>query len=133
MPTIQLQADVSPADLLRAVDQLDAAELEKFVFEILAMRAKRQSPCLTSAEADLLQRINQGLPADQDALYRELVTKRQAQTLTPDEHVTLLQLTDQAELREANRAAALIELARRRRVSVDELMCDLGIHPPSNG
>jgi hypothetical protein len=133
MPTIQLQANVSPNDLLRAVGQLDARELDEFLAEVLAIRARRQSRCLPLAEADLLQRINQGLPAEQHDRYQELITKRQAKSLTPTEISELLQLTDQSELLEADRAAALVELARLRQVSVDDLIRDLGLRPSPDG
>jgi hypothetical protein len=133
MPTIQLQANVSPNDLLRAVGQLDGRELDEFVAEVLAIRARRHSRCLPLGEADLLARINQGLPAEQHDRYQELIARRQAQSLTPSEISELLQLTDQAELLEADRAAALVELARLRQVSVDDLIRDLGLRPLSDG
>jgi hypothetical protein len=133
MPTIQLRADLSSEDLLQAVGQLDPRELEEFVVRVLAIRARRHSACLAPAEADLLQRINQGLPPSQQERYQELIAKRQAQTLTTEDHRELLQLTDQAELVQANRAAALVALAQLRGISVDDLIRDLGLRPPSDG
>jgi hypothetical protein len=132
MPTIQLQADLSSDDLLRAVGQLDSQELDDFVGRVLAIRAGRKSPSLAPEETSLLNRINQGLPPEQHTRYQELIAKRQAQTLTPEEHHELLQLTDQTELLEADRAAALVDLAQLRQVSLDHLMRDLGLLPPSD-
>jgi hypothetical protein len=81
----------------------------------------------------LLQRINHGLPPEKRDRYQELIAKRQAQTLLPEEHQELLHLTDEAELADAERIAALVELARMRQVSLEELMRDPGLQPPGNG
>ncbi|MCI0397381.1 MAG: hypothetical protein L0322_20930 [Chloroflexi bacterium] len=70
------------------------------------------------------------LPAPLKERYDELVAKLRAETLTPKEHEELLQLTDQVEQFEAQRVKHLIELASLRHVSLEQLMTDLGIHPP---
>ena len=41
MPTIQLQAQLSPDDLLNAVGQLGPAEWDQFVLRVLTLRARR--------------------------------------------------------------------------------------------
>jgi hypothetical protein len=41
MPTLHVEAQVSPDDLLQAVDQLGMAELERFVSRVIALRARR--------------------------------------------------------------------------------------------
>src|SRR5436305_1335144 len=106
MPTISLQADLSPDDLIRAVDQFTSAELDDFVRRVLTLRARRQVRSLPAAETDLLQRINQGLTREQEARYRALIGRRDARTLMAEEHEELLRLTDQAEQAEADRASA---------------------------
>jgi hypothetical protein len=88
---------VSQNDLLDAVKQLDTAEFRHFVTEVLDLRAARQAPRVSQAEADLLRRINAGLPQDIRRRYRELVDDRRADTLTFDEHAELLRLSDEVE------------------------------------
>jgi uncharacterized membrane protein YheB (UPF0754 family) len=133
MPTIQVQAQLSSDDLLHAVEQLGPPELEQFVQQVLALKAQRQTPCLSRAETELLGQINRGLPADLRERYAELIGKRQAQTLTADEQAELLRHTDQVEMLEAQRAQALVELAQLRRQPLAALLQDLGIPAPADG
>jgi hypothetical protein len=121
---------VSLDELLKGVAQLDTPELERFVSQVLTLRAKRIAPCLPGEEAGLLEKINQGLPPDVQRRYGELTAKRRAETLTPEEHQELLALIDRIEQADAERVQALTELARLRNVSVTTLMAELGIRPP---
>jgi hypothetical protein len=127
MPTVQVQAELSPEDLLRAVAQLDPPELDQFVSRVVALRAQRQAPGLTASESRLLLTINQGLPADLQQRYADLVARRRAGRLTPSDHQELLGLTGQVERLEAERAQALVELARLRQVPLDALLKELGL------
>ncbi len=132
MPTLNVQAELSADDLLKAVDQLEATELTQFVSRVLKLRARRLAPSVRQPEEGLLRRINEGLPPADRERYRELLGKRREETLAPEEHAELLRLTDQVELREADRAQALIELAQVRQVPLGKLMDDLGIRPASD-
>jgi tRNA(Phe) wybutosine-synthesizing methylase Tyw3 len=62
--------------------------------------------------------------------YDELIRKRQAETLTDAEYVELLELSNQAELEEAERIRILAEMAKSQQVSLSELMKSMGIEPP---
>lgn len=75
-----------------------------------------------STETELLSRINQGLPEDASHRYHELMTKRRAGALTPEEHRELLRLTDTDEALQAERARYLADLARLRGVSLSVLV-----------
>ena len=86
---------------------------------------------LSKDETELLLKINQSLSAYVQQRFNELVVKRQAETLTPEEHQELLQLTDQIEKSDAKRVQYLTELARLRGTSLTALMKDLGIRPPT--
>ncbi len=132
MPTIQVEANVTGRDLLKAAEQLDSDELRKFVEDVLALRAGRQAPRLSARETELLLKINEGLPEAMRTRLSELTTKRRAQILTPEEHAELLRLTGEVEGREAERAAALAELAQLRKTLLAELMKALGIQAPAH-
>jgi hypothetical protein len=82
---------------------------------------------MSPAETDLLATINRGLPHALRTRYRELIGKRQTATLTPAEHRELLGLTDQVESLEAERAEALLGLARHRGQPLEDLLKDLGM------
>lgn len=130
MSTIPIVAQVSADKLLEAIEKMDQAELEEFVSQVIALRARRRAPGLPQDDSDLLIRINQGLPADVQTRLNELIVKRQAETLTPDEHDELLHLIEQSEQVEAARVEALAQLAHLRGVSLTALMHDLGVKAP---
>jgi hypothetical protein len=131
MSVVEVRAQLPTERLLEVVDQLDQSELEEFVHQVLALWAKRQAPRLSEDESELLGRINRGLPPDLWKRYKELISKRQDESLTPAQYAELQRLTDQVEELEAKRVADLAELARLRQVSFDELLSQLGIRTPT--
>jgi hypothetical protein len=131
MPVIQVEAQVPTDELLKAVGRLSQPDLEQFVFQAIALRAKRQAPNLPRAESELLLKINKEIPTAIQKRYNELIVRRQAETLTPDEHEELLRLTQQVERLEVRRVENLAELARLREMSLTALMENLGIRPPT--
>jgi hypothetical protein len=136
MPTIHLEAQLSPDELLEAVDRLGTAELDRFVSQVLAIRARRKAPSLPPEEGALLVEINQGLPAELQARLERLDDKRANETLTADEHAELLRLVAQIEALEAQRLerlSRLSRLARLRGVALAVLMDEFGIRPPGHG
>ena len=122
MPSINIQAQLSDEDLLTAVEQLSSVELESFVQRVLALRAKRLAPSLSSKETELLLAINQALPDEVRSRYTALSKKRQAETLTDEEHQELMELSDRVELLHSERMAALVELSQLRQTSLMALM-----------
>lgn len=65
MTIVQVAAQVSTDELLKAVGQLSPPELEQFAFRVLALEAQRKAPSLPRAEAELLLlKINQGVPTE---------------------------------------------------------------------
>jgi hypothetical protein len=132
MPTIQVEAHLSPRDLLKATEQLDATELQQFVADVLGLRASRQGPRLSATETELLLVVNRGLPEPIRVRYRDLIAKRRERALAPEEHDELLRLTDQVEQLEADRLAALSALAQVRQTTLTALVADLGLRAPVN-
>ncbi len=130
MTYVEVKAQLSIEELLRAVGQLSQLELENFMQRAMALRAQRQAPSLTHAETELLQRINQRMPPKIQSRYDTLISKRKAETLTPQEYEELLELTDAVEAFEAQRVESLVELARLRKLSLPELLQQLGISTP---
>lgn len=64
MAAVRIEAHVPADALIKAVEQLDAPELERFVAQVVALQAHRRAPALSEGEADLLQRINRGVPPE---------------------------------------------------------------------
>ncbi len=133
MPAVSVEAHLSSQELLKAVQQLDLPELEAFVSQVVALRAQRQAPRLCQSEAELLAKINQGPSPEIRDRYNALITKRDDESLTPEEHAELLRLTDQMERLQANRIEYLIALAQLRKRSLEEVMHDLGLRTPADG
>lgn len=132
MPTIQIEADLSFEQLLNAARQMSGQELHQFVEQVLLLRARHERGTLPEAESELLLKINQPVPSNVQHRYDELIARRDERTLTPEEHQELLRLTDQVETLEAERVGRLIELAKLRQTSLDEVMRQLGLHPPTH-
>ena len=129
MAVIKVEAHLSSDELIRAVEQLDASELEHFVAAVITLQARRRAPSLPQAESELLAQINQGIPAPVQQRYAELIARRQMERLTPEEHQELLQLTEQIEQIEAQRVEDLATLAHLRGTSLSRLITDLGLEP----
>ncbi|MCI0739976.1 MAG: hypothetical protein L0Y72_13105 [Gemmataceae bacterium] len=126
MPTIE----ISDQELLQAVQQMEPHELDAFIEQALALRTRPRAAKLSAEETELIQRINQGLPEALSNRYKQLLRKRAKANLTGTEHSELLRLTHDAESRDAERASALLVLAKLRRVPVRSLMKEMGIKPP---
>jgi hypothetical protein len=125
MPTIQVDTE----QLLHATLQLPRAELEQFVARLLVLSLQQDTSRLAQAESELLLKISQGLPPPTQQRLDELITKRQAQSLTPEEHQELIRLTEQSEKVDAERVQHLLALAALRNLPLDELTRQLGIRP----
>jgi hypothetical protein len=116
-------------EILREVGQLTPHELEQFVNQVIALQAQSKAFSLPKAEADLLLKINNAIPTQLQNRYRELISKRKMETLSPEEYTELLDLTDQIEILEAERVKHLVELAQLRNTTLDVVMQQLGIRP----
>ena len=100
--------------------------------ELLKEHRNKRVPSLSERESELLLAINRGLPGEEAERYQELIRRRQAGVLSPEEHRDLLHLTDEVERLQAERMANLSELARLRGVPLGSLMEELEIRPASN-
>lgn len=119
-----------PHRLLEVVEQMSVSDLDRFLWQVTILRARRRVPHLSVKESKLLLQINRGLPANVQSKLKPLVARRRAGTLTAPEHNVLLGLIDKLENAEAKRVKALGELARLRGISVRTLMKQLGIRAP---
>ncbi len=125
MPTIQIDTE----QLLNAALQMPQSELEQFVARLFALKARQDTPGMSEREAELLMKINQGLPSAQQERLNELIDKRQARTINAKELRELKKLTDQVETFDAERLKLLTELAHLRGISLRKLIKQLGLKP----
>jgi hypothetical protein len=113
--------------LLESVRSLPNDQLEEFAVEVLRLTASRRLPSLSRSETEALKEIHRPLPTDTVARYRELIGKRNAGTLSADEHRELCSLSDWLEQRNAERIGHVADLARSRGVSLAVMMDQLGL------
>lgn len=122
----------STEEIIQAVKQLPLPELEQLVDQVIAIRAERRAPHLTGNESELLIRINKGLSAEERARLKHLISRRDAETITPAETQELIGLTDRLEKIHAERLDALADLATLRGITLDEVISQLGIQFPDH-
>ena len=127
MPTIE----ISEKELLEVVKRMTPEEFDAFIEQALALRAPPKAATLSAEETNLIQRINRGLPVDLCKRHAQLTMRRKKGNLTAEEHQELLELTRQAESQDVDRASALLELAKLRRLPVRMLMKQMGIQAPA--
>ncbi|MEO1404447.1 MAG: hypothetical protein AAFV72_24785 [Cyanobacteria bacterium J06635_1] len=131
MAKVQIKSEIDINQVLDGIAQLETSELERFLTKVSLILAQRKESGLPASEADLLQKINQGLPPETQQRHDELYAKLHSQIITPEEHQELLKLIDVIEQADAERLQHLIALSQLRQLPLDELMNQLEIpHPP---
>ncbi|GAK58105.1 hypothetical protein U27_05078 [Candidatus Vecturithrix granuli] len=132
MPVVQVNAELSFDQLVKAVAQLPQSEFKKFLLTVDRIHPLHEEHRLSSRESELLLRINQGIPLSVQQRYDVLIEKRDARTLTPEEYQELLDLTDQVELLDAKRMENIMELARLREQPLSIILEEFGMSPSTN-
>ena len=128
-----LVIDMAPETERRLRDKAarEGVEPERYVLrtveECLGRDDDENAPHPSRFEAELFQCINEGLPAETWQKYHALVAKRRAETLTPEQHRSLIELSDQIEMDYARRLESVLALARLRGNSLEKQMQALGI------
>ena len=115
MPTVQIKANLTTGQLLKAVEQMPQEDLDRFVEQVFILRANQRAPRLSPTESELLERINQGLAAKDQQRFNQLVAKREIADLSDEENAEFLRLANLVEALNVERIKALVELARARR------------------
>jgi hypothetical protein len=124
MSTINLTLSEELDQKLRTEATKQGVEPDRYILN--ALITNLQPAALT--EASLLNQINTGLSQDAWQSYHALIKKRQAETLTGEEHTQLIELTTRLETLNVQRIQSLMHLATLRSRTLDEVMQDLGIN-----
>jgi hypothetical protein len=125
MLTIQIEKE----QLLDALLLMPRRELEQFVAKAFSLKARERTRALSEREAELLSKINRGLPPAAQRRLNELIDKRSAEAISAKELRELKKLTDRIEKADAKRLELLTELARLRNVPLRKLIKRLGLKP----
>ena len=134
MATITLELTPELEQKLRDKAAKEGLDPSHYIVNTLKERLRsplRDVSRLSKAEADLLQKINLGLPSEMWEHYHALIAKRHAETLTAEEQATLIEISDQIEQANTRRIQYLLELASLRGTSLEAVMQELGIEAPT--
>lgn len=129
--TIEIPGELEP--ILKAAAGKAGLDLAAYTHQLLRTSlpaATPSAPSVSAEEARLLHQINRGLPAEDLDRYRELIRKRQEETISPEGFRQLENLTHQMEALQAQRLESLTKLAKLRQVPLPDLLARLEIHPP---
>lgn len=121
--TISIKADLEQRIKQQAA--LEGLDVDAYLAKIIERQF--QVPRLDKTEAALLAAINLGINDEIWERYEILKEKRDAETLTPEEHLELISISDQIEVANVERIKNLIKLAQYRNIPLRTLMQELGI------
>jgi len=117
-------------DILNALGNMDARELDAIARRTSLLRAKQRVPHLSERETELFQEIYREKRAGFRERFDSLNAKLHGGTISPEEHQEFVALTEAAEAFDVRRLKALVELAQLRQKSLPALMKQLGLKPP---
>lgn len=107
-------------------------DLSLFIVEFLEQNFPEEKPkpkALSKEEALLLEKIELAIPVETWERYHVLRAKRQAETINALENTEYAAINQQIEAANVKRLTYLIELAKIRKITLDELMIQLGLTP----
>jgi hypothetical protein len=132
MSTLVIEIDRSTENSLRQFSEASGSAMQTIAAELLsqAVKTKPARSDKEKREAELLEKINRGFPAEGWERFHELTAKQRADTLTEAERAELLPLIEAREKANANRIGFLVQLAQLRGQSLDTVMNDLGLKAP---
>jgi hypothetical protein len=114
-------------DLIDGLPSDSLPELVRFI-EFLRFRSgQEKSAPAPDAEAPLLAIVRRRLPPEDQRRLSALRARKEERPLTREEHAELLAYVDRVEREDAERAQALLDLARLRNVPLGSLMAALGL------
>ena len=125
----ELAADYAAASKAKRKKALSAMRQALRSAPTLKAKASR----LSKRETELFLRINRTLPEDRQQRYEELTEKSVEETLSKNERAELLKLNEKLQEIWAERWKAVIDLAKLRKISPQEMMRELGVDPEKYG
>jgi hypothetical protein len=136
METIEIKLDEQTLERARQLAASRGVSLDELVGELVSHAAPNGGTAkvavprfLPRKGVRLLEKINEGLSPETWQRYHELKARRDAATLTPEEHAELIALSDTIEAWNVRRLEFVAELARLRGVPFPLLVRQLGLVP----
>ena len=127
MPTLQIQAEVTPQMVTQLMRSMSEDELQLLERELKIEQLRRFSPDVPQEEAALLRRALQEPP--QTERFEELRELRDSKALSSEQHAELMQIIEAREADNVVRVAVVGRLAELRGVRFERLWKELGLVP----
>lgn len=130
--SLVLQINPSLENRVRQNALRKGVDLSQFIVQFLEQNFPEEKPkskALSKREALLLQKIDLTIPVETWERYHILRAKRQEEIINASEIEEYAAINQQIEVANVKRLASLIELAKIRKISLDELMNQLGLTP----
>jgi hypothetical protein len=115
--------------IYQSLSILNVIELDQVMQEVIILRRKKLPTVLTQNETELLKKINTGAPDVIQKRYNFLIKKRNNETLNDEEYHELIELTTYMENLGVKRLEYLLELAKLKNLSLDEIVEQLQLKP----
>jgi len=116
-------------NIYQSLSILNLTELDQIMQEIIVLRRKKMPTVLSQNETELLQKINTVAPLSIQKRYNFLIKKRKEEILDDIQYQELLELTAYMENLGVKRLEYLLELAKLRNLSFDEIVEQLQLKP----
>lgn len=121
MAVVEAPVQLTVPTLLQAIKQLPPSEVDTLLAQVHLIQKEK------AGEVHLLAMVQRKLPIHKQARLRELSAKAEDETITEQERTELLQLVEQVETLDSERAEGLLALAQRRNVSMRQLLRELNL------
>jgi len=118
--------------IFQTLSLLSLSDLDQVMKQVIGLRKQKLPGVLSQIEADLLKRINTPPPFEIQQRYDYLNGLRKKEKLTDDEYQELLELTSFTENLNVKRLENLLQLAKLRNISLDDLIEQLELKPQLN-
>jgi len=118
--------------IFQTLSSLSLSDLDQVMKQVIGLRKQKLPGVLSQAEADLLKKINTPIPLEIQQRYNYLIDLRKQEKLTDDEYQELLELTTFTENLNVKRLENLLQLAKLRNISLDDLIEQLELKPQLN-
>jgi hypothetical protein len=115
--------------IIQVLSQLSLKEIDLAMQKLIELRKQKLPSVLSIEETEILKNINRGVPDEINSRYNALKEKRNQESLTEEEHKELIELTGYMEQHDVERLQSLMELAKIRNISLEELIKNLELKP----
>jgi hypothetical protein len=118
--------------IFQTLSSLSLSDLDQVMKQVIGLRKQKLPGVLSQVEADLLKKINTPPPFEIQQRYNYLIDIHKKEKLTDGEYQELLELTTFTENLNVKRLENLLQLAKLRNISLDDLIEQLELKPQLN-